>query len=326
LWRKNAFSDAIDAWYGRKIGDRVVYLWGAQQDFDAKPSLGTRLRNVTYMRRMMLPSAPLDEMVFERYLKKLEKWRPSFLQAYPSPLYEFCLFLKNRRRRMPYLKGVSVTAEPLYLHQREVIEEVLGFPVFNWYGSRELGRVASECERHEGLHIIEPNVYVEVEPDPALPDDYGHLIVTDLWNMATPFIRYRTGDVARMVNGECRCGRPLKRIGSIEGRLTDMVVLPGGRKIPGVSLTNRVIRDCSEIVELQIVQQTLTGFLLRYVKGPSFSPKSLESLEENLRVLLDADVLVSFAEVAELPHERSGKIRFVVSEISSSFSSKIESE
>jgi phenylacetate-CoA ligase len=315
-WRRLADTASIDAWYGRNLGDRVAYLWGAPQDFANRPSLGMRLRNYTYLKTLMLPSAPLDDIIMESHLQRLDKWHPVFLQAYPTPLYEFCLFLKKRGKKILYLKNASVTAEPIYNHQRALIEEVLGFKVFNWYGSRELGRVATECECHEGLHINEPSMYVEVEPDPVLSNGCGHLIITDLWNRATPFIRYKTGDIARIIEGECRCGRALKRIAGIEGRLVDTVVLPGGRKVPGVSLTNRIIKDCTEVTELQVVQKTLVAFLLRYVKGPTFNSGSLEVLSLNLRQLLDYNVSVAFEEVVELPRSSSGKVRFVISEVS----------
>lgn len=314
-WRRLADTANIDAWYGRRLGDKVAYLWGAPQDFAVQPSLGMRLRNYTYQRTIMLPSAPLDETIMGSHLQRLDKWRPTFLQAYPTPLYEFCLFLKKHGRSLPYLKSASVTAEPIYEHQRRVIEEVLGFKVFNWYGSRELGRVASECECHDGLHINEPSVYVEIEPEPALPDGCGHLIITDLWNRATPFIRYKTGDIARIVEGECRCGRALKRIAGIEGRLVDTIVLSGGRKVPGVSLTNRVIKDFAEIAELQVVQKTIDTFLLRFVKGPYFSANSLDTIAKNLKNILDDDVTVLFEEHQQLPRSASGKMRFVVSEL-----------
>ena len=317
-WRRWADTRTIDSWYGYALGDRRACLWGAEQDYSGKPSLGMRLRNVMYQRNIMLPSAPLDEEILKSHLQRLDQWKPTFIQAYPSPLYEFCCFLRDRNRSLPYLKGVSVTAEPLYTHHRKLIEEVLGFKVFNWYGSRELGRVASECECHDGLHINEPAIYVEVEPDTSLPDGCGHLIITDLWNRATPFIRYKTGDIARVVEGECECGRVLKRIASIEGRLTDMILLPGGRKIAGVSLTNRVIKDFSEIAELQIIQKGLTDFHLLYVKGPTFCPTSLETQSRALCDLLGVQVFISFTEVSELPRERSGKIRFVKCEIADS--------
>ncbi|MRR55629.1 MAG: phenylacetate--CoA ligase family protein [Deltaproteobacteria bacterium] len=314
-WRRWADTQAMNAWYGYHVGDRVAYLWGAMQDFAVKPSLGMRLRNSMYKRCLMLPSSPLDESILDNYLEKLDRWRPSFIQAYASSLHEFCRHLKARNRCLPYLRGASVTAERLYSHQRKEIEEVLGFKVFDWYGSRELGRVASECENHEGLHINEPSVYVEVEQDPSLPDNCGHLIVTDLWNRATPMIRYRTGDIARLIVGECSCGKALKRIASLEGRLTDTFVLSDGKRVNGLIMAHSVMSNSTEIVERQIIQKTLTNFHVRFVRGPEFTASSLRTFGDSLKRVLNPEISITFEQVSEIPRERSGKIRFVKCEI-----------
>lgn len=315
LWEKNAFSKAMDCWYGRSTGDKIAFLWGAPQDLPDLPTLGMRLRNLTFQHYLILPSSPLDTKILQEYYESLIAWKPSFLQAYPTPLYEFCLFLRKQSLKLPSLRGVSVTAEALYHGQRQLIEETLNLRLFNWYGSRELGRVASECECHNGLHVNEPSVYVEIESDPSLPGDCGHLIVTDLFNRATPLIRYRTGDIARFVEGACPCGRSLRRIAAIEGRLADLIVLANGRKVPGVSLTNRVVKDFQEICELQIIQKTHRMFLVHYVRGPKFSTSSLGKFLESFYSYIDERVDVTFKEVDRIPIERSGKARFVISEI-----------
>lgn len=310
LWRKNAFSKAMDCWYGRRTGDRVAYLWGASQDIPDRLTISGRLRNITYQRQLVLPSTPLDESILQEYYKKLIQWCPLFLQAYPIPLYEFCLFLRNKGLHLPFLQAVTVTAETLSDYHRQVIEEVLCLQVYNWYGSRELGRVASECECHDGFHINEPSVYVEIEPDPCLPENYGYLIITDLLNRATPLIRYRTGDIGLPKEGQCRCGRNLLRIGSIGGRVTDLVTLPGGRK---VRLSNQ--HDFQEIKELQIIQRSPTDFLVRFVRGPQFGPFTLETFVTWLYNRLDMKVSVSFEEVARIACENSGKVRLVINEM-----------
>jgi len=314
--KKNLATLVIDEWYGRRLGDKVAYLWGSPQDFSSAPSLGQQLRNFTYQKRLMLPSSPLDKEILNSHCLKLTKWKPTSLQAYPTPLYELCQFANQENIDLSFVKNVSVTAETLNEHHRKVIEETLGLKIFNWYGSRELARVASECECHDGLHINEPSVLVEILEDPFLPKDCGYMVVTDLWNRATPLIRYETGDIARKIIGECACGRALKRIAAIEGRMVDLIVLPKGRKIPGVSLTNRIIKSSNEVSELQIVQKTKLCFMLRFVKGQDFRDSSLQSLKESLCTLLDENVEVLFEEVEEIPRERSGKVRFVISEVS----------
>lgn len=315
LWHKNASSYAIDEWYGKMIGDRIVYLWGAPQDLPIKKSLEQILRNISYQHRLMLPSVPINDSILKSHCNKIIKWKPTFLQAYPTPLYELCLYMMKNKISFPFLKSASVTAEPLSPKQRELIESAFGFKLFNWYGSRELSRVASECEYHDGLHINEPSVYVEIEKNPDLPYDYGHLVITDLRNKATPLIRYKTDDIARWKVGSCKCGRALKRIASVEGRLTDLLILPNGKRFPGVSLTNRVIKSFKEISELQIVQRELTEFLLLYTRGPLFNNTSLEHLKKQLCTLLDENVDVTFKEVSKIPREKSGKVRFVINEM-----------
>jgi phenylacetate-CoA ligase len=312
LWQKRAFSKAIDCWYGRRTGDRVAYLWGAPQDIADKQTFGMRLRNLTYQHSLMLPSAPLDDAIMEHHLHRLNKWQPTYLQAYPTPLYEFCLFMSRKRLKVPTLRSVSVTAETLLPDHRKFIEDTLGFRIFNWYGSRELARVASECECHEGLHINEPCVFVEIEPDPVLPNGYGHLIITDLLNKATPLVRYRTGDLARFMPGNCSCGRALHRVESIAGRVTDLITLQNGRKI---RYSNTM--DSSKIKELQIIQKTYSDFIVKYVKGPDFEPRVLESFCEKFCIYLDNQVTVIFEELNKIPRERSGKVRLVINELSS---------
>lgn len=310
LWKKNAFTKAFDLWYGRRTGDRVAYLWGATQDFFEGHTLGSKLRRLTYQHHLMLPSSPLDDEILNDYLKKLLEFKPAFLQAYPSSLYELCLFLKRKKVRIPTLRGCAVTAEVLEKSQRLSIEETLGFKVYNWYGSRELGRVASECVAHDGLHINEPSVFVEIEADSSLPDGYGHLIITDLINRATPMIRYRTGDIARFQNKECTCGRSLRKIENIMGRTTDLIVLPGGRKI---RMTNHC--DVRQLKEIQIVQKGQTKFLIRYVKGSEFTKYSLNDFESNFKLIAGNDIDFSFEEVGNIHREQSGKVRLVVSEL-----------
>jgi len=315
LWKKNAYSDAFNSWYGLEPGFKTAYLWGAPQDFSYEKSLKAKFRNYSYSKRLMLPSTPLDDQIMENYYLKLRTWRPYYLQAYPTPLYEFCVYLNNNNLKIPFLKSASVTAEILTLQQRELIESVLGFKIFNWYGSRELARVASECEIHNGMHINEPCVFVEIEHVPTLPEGWGNLIVTDLLNYATPLIRYRTGDVAVLKNESCPCGRSLRMLSKIEGRIADMIILSNGKKIPGVSLTNRIVKDFRDFKELQIIQKDYSIFNVKYVKGNKFNSTSLDKFLLTFREYLSSDLVVNFEEVFKILPEKSGKIRFVKNEI-----------
>ena len=103
------------------------------------------------------------------------------------------------------------------------IERLLGTRLFPHYGSREmcLGGAVT-CAAHSGMHIRENHILVEIvdENGRVLPDgERGELVITTLDMEAMPLIRYRTGDVARIVPGPCACGcvcRRLERVSRAE--------------------------------------------------------------------------------------------------------------
>ena len=99
------------------------------------------------------------------------------------------------------------------------------------------------------------------------------------------------------------------------GRTTDLFQLANGDKIPGVSLTNRVLQACPSLKKLQILQETLTDFAVRYVPGSAFSPADLIFLQNKLRGLLAGDLNWRFERVHDIPDEPSGKTRFRISRV-----------
>lgn len=114
-----------------------------------------------------------------------------------------------------------------------------GFLCTQNYGMSELcgPGVAGECEQLVGMHvnedwfipeIIDPNTE-EVLP----PGEKGELVVTCLGKEALPLIRYRTGDLTRLMYEPCKCGRTTCRIENLSGRADDMLVIRGVNVFPG---------------------------------------------------------------------------------------------
>ncbi len=115
---------------------------------------------------------------------------------------------------------------------RRAIEAACGCSTFLHYGATESGLGgAVECSAHEGCHIRESELLVEiVDADTAriLPDgESGEVVITTLGREAMPLIRYRTGDQASLDRSPCRCGGVTARLRNIRGRLTGCP-LPGG--------------------------------------------------------------------------------------------------
>jgi phenylacetate-CoA ligase len=140
-------------------------------------------------------------------------------------------------RELPLRVGVF-GAEPWTDSMRRRIEALSGIRAFDIYGLSEIigPGVAIECERQDGLHIIEDHFYPEiVDPDTGepLPDgEEGELILTTLSKQAMPMIRYRTRDITALIPGQCPCGRSLRRMRRIGRRSDDMLIIRGVNVFP----------------------------------------------------------------------------------------------
>ena len=96
--------------------------------------------------------------------------------------------------------------------------------VHEHYGMTETGfGCAVDCRAHDGMHIRELDLLVEiVDPQSGdrLPDGVeGEVVITTLAREAMPLVRYRTGDVARIIPGACPCGGTLRRLGRVRGHV-----------------------------------------------------------------------------------------------------------
>ena len=127
-------------------------------------------------------------------------------------------------------------AEPWSEGLREKLETVWGggYDACDIYGLSEVigPGVAVECRENKGgMHVFEDHFYPEiVDPetgDPVPTGEPGELVLTTLTKQAQPVIRYRTRDITRILAGDCPCGRTSRRIGRLEGRIDDMLIIRG---------------------------------------------------------------------------------------------------
>ncbi|KAF0234003.1 MAG: phenylacetate-CoA [Desulfovibrionaceae bacterium] len=121
---------------------------------------------------------------------------------------------------------------------RAQIEDRLKLTATDNYGISEVmgPGVAGECLEKNGLHLNEDHFLAEVI-DPAtgepVPDgEVGELVITTLTKEAFPLIRFRTGDLTRILPGACPCGRTLKRMERVRGRVDDMLIIRGVNVFP----------------------------------------------------------------------------------------------
>ena len=112
----------------------------------------------------------------------------------------------------------------------------------------------------------------------------------------------------------CSCGRGLPLLKEIHGRTTDFVVATDGTVMHGLALIY-VIRDLPGVQKFKIIQEDLKHLRVLLVPGKDFMNSDVETIRSGMRERLGQDVEVSVDLVADIPAERSGKFRYVVSHV-----------
>ncbi|MDZ7612092.1 MAG: AMP-binding protein [Candidatus Moranbacteria bacterium] len=133
----------------------------------------------------------------------LETMKPNIVSSIPSVLF----YLKD------FLKGINfdfieTTGEYLNNKKRQELENCFKGEVFDSYGLTECV-LGVECKEHNGFHYDLNKIKLEVvdEEGNILPDNkWGELVITILRNKRIPLIRYKSGDICKLISEKCICG------------------------------------------------------------------------------------------------------------------------
>lgn len=254
------------------------------------------------------------------YLEKIQSVEARFIHGYPGTIASLALLAKKHGLLVPFtLKAVLFASEKVYPWQRELVQEVFQCRVFSHYGLTEKVVLAGECEYTNEYHCIPQYSIVEIDPDTK------EIIGTGFLNWATPFIRYRTTDIASMpISLGCeKCGRNYYPVFSnVEGRLEDFIVTPEGMLISPAVITHP-FKDLRTIKDTQVVQKDFNLIMIRALPWEDSKSESVEKelnqLCYDLRVILGETVEVRWEIVKEIERSSSGKFRWIISDVSRGF-------
>lgn len=313
----------FDEWAGRKLGEPMVKLWGSMQDIldggqNFKGYLRQQLSGVT-----TLGSTRMTEKGMYEYVQRINHIKPQLILAYANCIGEFAHFIQNHDLPIYSPKAIMTSACVLYPEIRARIEDVFHATVFNRYGSREVGDVASNCEKSIGLHLI-PNIhYLEIVDDEGREvkaGKSGNIIVTLLTNYTMPLIRYKIGDRGILSNKDCKCGHGLPLLEKVEGRTVGHFKNKRGDIVSGgFFLTILLFRK--NIKQFQIIQEAIDYISINLVLIDKTKLKNMDKdfkeINQIIRKAMGNDTKIKYNIVDEIKLSPSGKYFYSFSKIMS---------
>lgn len=309
-----------DSWTGWRLGEPLVYLWGASKDTNKAKSFLSRIKNSCLLfNSTVLSSYKMTDKDMAEYVHTINKRKPALVVGYPSALDLFANYIKVNNCCIHKPKGIITGGETLYITQREKIEEAFQTKVLNRYGCREVGHIANECEEQNGLHISSDHVIVEIineKGEQCKPGELGEVVVTDLDNYVFPLIRYRIGDLGVLSERICKCGRPFPMLESVEGRTFDLLIGTNGNRVLATFFTLYFRHNVKGILKFQIIQEHLTEVKLKVIVNEQYTDNEGEKIILAIRSKLGDETNVKIEVVDSIEPTGSGKHRWVISNVS----------
>lgn len=176
----------------------------------------------------------------ERQLSLMKDFQTNVLVSTPS----FAIYMAETARELGYdpasfgLRVGLFGGEPCSDAMREDIESQWGLKATVNYGLTEVvgPGISGECYETAGMHILEDVYFPEIidpQSGEVLPDGTkGELVLTPMFKEGFPVLRYRTGDITRLIPEQCPCGRTTRRMDYITGRSDDMIIIKGVNIFP----------------------------------------------------------------------------------------------
>lgn len=296
-------------WAGYNYGDKIIIMRYKTFESSYRRIPLDMKGNTLYLSAFHLRR----ENVYD-YLNIIQKFNPKAIWAFPSTLYLISRYIQKRNVKLNIdLKAIFTSSETLFKHFRESIENAFQCKIYDWYGSNEDVVTAAECP-NGNYHITEEGILeiVDFKGEECAIGQKGKVVGTSLWNYAMPFIRYELGDIASITTEKCTCGRGLPLLKTIEGRIDDIIITKDKRLIGRL---DEAFHYSYGIKESQIIQPEVGRIIVKIVKDENFSDKDIQILDYELRRRLGTDMNIEYEFVDEIPRTRSGKFKFVISEI-----------
>jgi phenylacetate-CoA ligase len=190
--------------------------------------------------------------------------------------------------------------------------------VYNQYGSREVGVIACECPRQDGLHCFPWFNHVELldENNNMINDGQGKVVVTTLENYSMPLIRFEIGDVAVAGGNDCSCGRKTFKLQKVIGRTLGYFKRADGALLHSHFIV-QMLFNRNWLKRFQIIQETPDRIVIRLeLKGQIKPDKTeLDEISSKIKMLMGDSCGIEYVFVNHIQRSPSGKYLYTICKV-----------
>ena len=247
-----------------------------------------------------------------RQVELINMLRPDVIAATPSYLVHLIELYNTTYREDFPPKIALVGAEPWSELTKKWIETHGKTIALNIYGLSEIigPGVAQNGVYHEGSVLWEDLFYPEiVDPNTGetMPEgSWGELVLTSFMREATPLVRYRTGDITRLLPPVD--GLPFRRIDRIRGRTDDMIKVKGVKLFVSdiESVLGSFSGELSPYFQVEITQNTHDPVALIF-EAKSPETLSIQHLQNLIKSRFGVTLPIRVVPINTLPRAEQGK-------------------
>jgi phenylacetate-CoA ligase len=312
VWANMSFERGL-AWGGLKPGARSVSLtggslWSGDQAWWRKLS-------GPFTGRVALPAFDLGQENLLQYAGVIRNHKAQFLLGYATTIYDLGRLLLESKNFLK-LEAVFTTASQLYPEWADIIHQAMDCKVYSYYGCGECNSLGFQCHEGKTYHIPEEHVILEVETDAGQQSlvGIGEVLLTDLDNDAMPLLRYKNGDYLALSEQHCDCGRSLRLISHLEGRIHDFLYSTTGQRVAS-GISTVTMRYIDGIDEFQVRQDRLDHVLILVVARQHLPEDTVSYIRQSFRHYLGDQMDVEIRLVDNIPRTRAHKRRIIVNEM-----------
>ena len=270
---------------------------------------------LTTTKQFLFSSYYFNSDTYSIYMNAFLKTKATTLEAYPSQAFELAkLVIENNDINLLKFSFILLGSENLYDWQLVIIRKA--FPnskIYSWYGNAEKNVLAQWTENNDKYYINPFYGYTELLKNDANQYEnstFLEIVGTSFWMKTTPFIRYKTLDLA-LENKDVKNtnSRNFHVLDKLIGRDQEFI-FSNQRKIP-ISSINMHNNIFDNVYQFQFYQEIIGVVILKIIPKVTFNDFDRNLIHKKVLEKLGNDFKLEILLVKEIQLNKNLKFKFL---------------